>query len=130
MREPRERPRRPMTTRPLIIWGYQMPLSWQDRLDAANDEAQVISVVRDFVAQLSPQDISLLPAECRPGKFSDAEDVASYGFALMRSDCSSSDAVSALLHRLAAFVSSACVRLAQIAGSSSHAAADDAHQSA
>lgn len=104
-----------------------MPLTWQDRIDAANDEAEVVGVVRDFLAQLSPQDISRLPAECRPGKMVDGEDVTSYGFTLMRRACSSSDPTSVTIHRLVALVSNACVRLAQIARRS-HAVASDAHQ--
>lgn len=106
-----------------------MPLSWQDRLDAANDEAGVVGVVRDFLAQLSPQDLSRLPPECRPGKVVDAEDVTSYGLALMRDACSSSDPTSAMIHRLVAFVASASVRLAQIA-KRSHADAGDARETA
>lgn len=118
-----------MTTRRFPTWGYQMPMSWQDRLDAANSEGDVASVVRDFLAQLSPQDISRLPPDCRPGKFVDAEDVTAYGFTLMRSACAASDPTSAMIHRIVAFVTNACVRLAQIARRS-HADAGDAHQSA
>jgi hypothetical protein len=109
-------------------WGYQMPLSWQDRIEAADDEAEVVGVVRDFLAQISPQEFSRLPKECWPGKLVDAEDVTSYGFTLMRQACSSSDPTSDMVHRLVAFISNACIRLAQITGRS-HAHAGEAHQS-
>lgn len=113
-----------MSPRAFPTWGYQMPLTWQDRLDAANDEGEVVSVVRDFLAQLSPQDLCRLPLDCRPGKLVDGEDVTSYGFALMRSACGSSDPTSVMIHRLVAFVTDACVRLAQIARRSHEDAAD------
>jgi hypothetical protein len=91
-----------------------MPLSWQDRIEAASDEAEVVAVVRDFLAQIPPQDFSHLPRECWPGKLIDAEDVTSYGFTLMRQACSSSDATSDMVYRLVAFISNAGIRLAQI----------------
>jgi len=80
-----------MITRLFPNWGYQLPMTWQDRLNLAKSEAEVVSVVRDFAAQLSPQDISRLPPECRPPKFMDAEDVTSYSVTLMRRACASSD---------------------------------------
>jgi hypothetical protein len=95
-----------------------MPLSWQGRIEAANDEAEVVGVVRDFLAQISPRDLARLPAECWPGKMVDGNDVTAYGLTLMRQACSSSDATSDMVHRLVTFLSSAGVRLAQIAGRS------------
>jgi len=48
-------------------------ISWQVRLDAARTEAEVVDVVRDFMATISPYDIARLPERSRPRKIVDDE---------------------------------------------------------
>jgi hypothetical protein len=91
-----------------------MPLSWQDRLDSAATESEVISIARDFIAQFTPQEIERLPKACRPGKFFEANDVTSHAFALIRYECGKQDEAAAVLRRLASFFSNASIRLSQI----------------
>jgi len=91
-----------------------VPMTWQDRLTAATSESDVVGVVRDYAATLSPGDISRLPEPCRPGKFFDANDVTSYAFALVRHDCTDGVATARLVRKLSAFFSNASIRLAQI----------------
>ena len=96
-----------------------MPLSWQDRLDSAATEGEVISIARDFIAQFSPQEIDGLPKICRPGKFFEADDVTAYAFALVRHNCDKEDETASLVRRLASFFSNASNRLTQILARSS-----------
>ena len=49
-----------------------MPITWQDRLNSAASEAEVVATARDFIAQFAPDEIHALPEPCRPGKFFDA----------------------------------------------------------
>lgn len=91
-------------------------LTWRDRLAMAGTEADVVDVVRDYVAQLEHFEISQLPEERRPGRFHDGFDVMEYAFALARNSCqdSSDAAAQELVFRLAAFFSRASFRLSQV----------------
>jgi hypothetical protein len=106
-----------------------MPLSWQDRLNAASSESEVLGVARDFIAQFSPQEIQLLPEVCRPRKFVDSDDIASYAFTLVRHNCESDERTSLLVHKLVAFFANASTRLSQVLDRP-HASEDDTRQSA
>jgi hypothetical protein len=91
-----------------------MTFSWQDRLEDVSSEGGVVEIVRDFLAIFTPEEMALLPGDCRPGKFFDANDVTSYAFSLMRQDTGSDPETAALIHKLAAFFSNASIRLSQI----------------
>ena len=91
-----------------------MPRNWQERLNTATTEGEVVAVVRDYVGGLSPGDIERLPEPCRPRKFDDADDVASFALALVRHDCMTDGAATRLVLRLSDFLGKATVRLAQI----------------
>ena len=59
-------------------------LTWADLLALSNTTEELLGVVRDFLASWSPQEINALPPSCRPpGKFTLAEDVVLYTFALV-----------------------------------------------
>ena len=60
---------------------------------------------------LEPEEIASLPESCRPGRFVDAEDVGNYALQLARAQC---DSGVALVNKLAAFMTNASLRLAQI----------------
>lgn len=98
-----------MSIHPLHPEGQ--PLSWQDRLDAAVSEAEVLAIVREFLATVTPYEIARLPEKLRPEKVGDANDVTSYAFELVRGDFDDGERV---LHRLAHFFSRASIRLSQI----------------
>jgi hypothetical protein len=91
-----------------------MPLSWQDKLDGATTEGEVVAIAKDFVAQFSPREIESLPPVCRPGKFFDANDVNAFAFALMRHECGDDREVAELVHKMAGFFANASTRLSQI----------------
>lgn len=88
--------------------------SWQDRLEAAESEAEVVQVARDYMATLDPAQVALLPISCRPRKLITANDVSSYAFDLVRYECDDADDSAPFIHRLAAFFSHASIRLSEI----------------
>lgn len=88
-------------------------LSWQGRLDLADNEAEVVEVARDYLASLDPFEIDAMPEHCKPRKLFVAADIASYGFDLARCHCAQPDAAG-VVHRTAAFFLHANSRLAAI----------------
>ncbi len=119
-----------MTSHPFRSRTQAPPtVTWQVRLNGATTEGEVVGIVRDFVTQFDPAELARLPAECRPRKFVDADDVTNYAFTLVQ-HCTGGDTQSAVLvEKLAAFVSHATIRLARIL-SFAEASGDDSHQSA
>jgi hypothetical protein len=87
-------------------------LGWQGQLDHADRPESVLAVARDYLAQVSPEEIAQLPQECRPQRLVDADDVAEYALQLARRQASP-DAPE-ILHKLAAFFTDASTRLSQI----------------
>jgi hypothetical protein len=53
-------------------------------LDDAETEREVVEIVRDSLAQLTADDLTSLPAECRPGRIRDHHDIAEYALRLGR----------------------------------------------
>jgi hypothetical protein len=91
-----------------------MPRGWQDLLDAARTEYDVVAIARDFMAGFDPQEVNRLPQPCRPGKFFEASDVSDFAFAVMQHSCGEDRETAQLVGRLATFFSSASDRLSQI----------------
>lgn len=90
------------------------PATWRSRIEAAASDQEVVSVVKDYLAQLDRFEIVLLPEECRPGKFFTAEDVMAYAFTLAQHHCKNDPDLGDLVLRLAAFFSQAAYRLTQV----------------
>ena len=110
------------------------PLTWQERLDDAATEAEVVDVARDYLATLTHQEFTHLPDALRPRKIVDANDVTTYAFELVRYECHD-DGAQRLVQRLAHVMSQASIRLSQImvterAKSGPHRRADDDQRSA
>jgi hypothetical protein len=89
------------------------PLTWQERFDRASTEAEVVDVVRDYVATLTPEEYGSLPAALRPGKIVDANDITTYAFDLVREECHD-EGIQHMVQRLAHVMSRASIRLSQI----------------
>ena len=87
-------------------------LNWQGRLDASASEAEVVTAVRDYVSELEHEELAQLPADCRPGKFLDANDVTSFAFHLVRRRQVEDE--SGPLTKLASFFSAASQRLSKL----------------
>ena len=88
-------------------------ISWQDRLDLAATEPEVVEVARDYLASLDPFEIAQLTERCRPRKLFDASDIASYAFDLAR-EHTEEPPPSGLVHRMAALFVHANIRLSRI----------------
>lgn len=102
---------REMTIHPLHPHGH--PLTWQERLDQALTEDEVVSVAREYLATVTPQEVARMPVAVRPGKLVDANDVTTYAFDLVRAECDDAMGTSAL-QRLAHIMSRASIRLSEI----------------
>jgi len=48
---------------------------WQVQIDEAATVRDVVAEVQDFIAGLTPSDISHLPDDCRPGRIRDQGDI-------------------------------------------------------
>lgn len=115
------------------LFNQSTPLAfttWQDKLREAEDERAVVSLARDFVSRLDSAEFTRLPLECRPGKFMDANDITGYAFTLVRQECGNESETAALVHKLAAFFSSASIRLSEIMAHTNASSSDDSRQSA
>ena len=104
-----------MSTSPFRPEGIPsaIPLSWEQRLDVSDSEAEVIELAREYVAQLENWEIAALPAVIRPQKLVDALDVTTYAFDLVRYECDD-EACARLVHKLAAFFSRCSMRLSEL----------------
>ena len=89
------------------------PLTWQERLDDATTEFDVIGVARDYLATLTHEELMSLPEHLRPGKIVDANDITTYAFELVRHECHDAGA-HRLVERLAHVMSRSSIRLSQI----------------
>ena len=95
------------------IHPHGHPLTWQERLDDAITEEDVVSVAREYMATITPQEIARMPSGVRPGKLVDANDVTTYAFELVRAECDDPEG-SGALQRLAHIMSRASIRLSEI----------------
>ena len=89
------------------------PLTWQERLDCATTEHEVLDVVRDYVATVSPEEFASLPPALRPGKIVDANDVTTYAFDLVREECHD-EGMQHIVQRMGHILSRASIRLSEI----------------
>ena len=105
-----------------------MTVSWHGRLSSAASEAEVLDVVRDFMATVSSYDIARLPEPCRPRKMVDASDITNYAFVIVRHHCDDGEGTARVAHKLASFFSSASIRLSQLLAAPDRV--DDSRQSA
>ncbi len=87
-----------------------------DKLRQASSEDEVIEVVRDYVSDWLPEELARLPADCRPRKVRDGEDLNLWAVSLARA-CVSFDIDPShlgLVEEMDAFVGHSCRRLAEI----------------
>jgi len=87
-----------------------------DRFRDAASEAEVVELVREYMSDWLPEELGSLPAECRPGKLRDSEDLNDLAVNLARA-CVSFDVEPERLRAIEemdAFVGQACRRIAEI----------------
>lgn len=49
--------------------------TWFAQIDRARSVPETVSVARDYLASLTPEELAMLPPECRPGRIRDAKDI-------------------------------------------------------
>jgi hypothetical protein len=96
--------------------SHGLPAIWATVLAEAHAESQVVSVVRDFVASITPEELAHLPAGVRPGRFVDAVDVNDFALvvALHNLAPNSNEPEPGLQVRIGTFFAAASHRLAQL----------------
>lgn len=93
---------------------FQGAVAWRGRLERTHDTAELIRVVKDYLAEVSPEEIRCLPEACWPGRFVDAEDVARYAVELARAQLRPGQDASPLLDKLTQFFAAASARASQL----------------
>ncbi len=88
---------------------------WQQRLNAAISEREVLSIVREYVATLSEGDIARLPEPCQPHRFECGEDIKAFTLALSRHHCFGDGATARLISKIFEVVAHAETRLLEMA---------------
>jgi hypothetical protein len=87
-----------------------------ERLRSVTSENDVVGLVREYMSDWLPEEIGRLPADCRPGKLRDAEDLSMLAYNLTQA-CVSFDLNPrdlAFVEEMDAFVSHACRRVAEV----------------
>jgi hypothetical protein len=72
------------TTRPNPDASLPLAPEWYERIASARTPHDLVMVTRAFLDGWSPVDLAKLPAEARPGRIGDAEDIASVAYDLAR----------------------------------------------
>ena len=93
-----------------------LPPDWRSVIHSAATEEELVGITRDYLACWSPEEISRLPAECRPGRVRDGDDIAQWAFELTSRHLSRSVPAEdhALLLKMMLFVNEAAERLARL----------------
>ena len=94
--------------------------TWQERIEEAGTEPEVVAVARDYLARLSQDEYAELPLALRPRKIVDANDIAAYALDLARHEAEDPDEMN-LVQRLAQLMSLATVRASELAASGGRA---------
>ena len=89
---------------------------WRNLIRSSSQEEDVLELVRDHMARWSPEEIAMLPVDCRPPRIRDAEDISRWAFDLASTHCARSSAGDddTLLERMLEFVTQAALRLSEL----------------
>lgn len=90
-----------------------MRLVTPEKLLHAHTEEEVVHLVRSFLAEWRPEELSEIPAACRPGKVRDAEDIGDLAYELTRARIAASGPQH-LLKEMEVFFAQACTRLSEL----------------
>jgi len=105
-----------------------MMTTWFAQIDRARSVAETLSVARDYVATITPEELALLPPECRPGRIRDEKDVEDLHGTLVdvyRASRATGEALE-VLQRLTSFFVRVAIRLSELeTGSQATSGAQD-----
>jgi hypothetical protein len=90
------------------------PNGWEQALDRARSEHDIIALVREYVASLDYHEISAILPDLRPGKFFAARDIAGYALKLTRHFADDTSPPLAAVHRFVGFFLHAHFRLSEV----------------
>ena len=96
------------------------PISHEKLLLAASEE-EVVALVRLFLSGWHPEELSEIPASCRPGKVRDAEDVGDLAYELTRARIAA-NGEQRRLAEMETFFARACTRLSELEAAESRQA--------
>jgi hypothetical protein len=102
--------------------------SWIGQIESANSIADVVAIVRDYIALWSPGEIGTLPAAARPGRVRDESDITDLHERLVeayRATRATGDSL-ATLQRLTGFMARASIRIAELGGPAREKLEDEA----
>jgi len=91
--------------------------TWITRLREAAAPDQVIGIVNDYVASLPSSVLESIPAHCRPGPVTNADEIAEHAYRLVREQCGD-DLASEETDALASIFALASQRIPEIAADS------------
>jgi hypothetical protein len=60
---------------------------WHKQLDAAASPGDVVEILQDYAASLTPAQLGSLPERCRPGRLKDEDDIGYWTFLLAQHQC-------------------------------------------
>ena len=93
---------------------HGLPECWATRLAHATSEHDAVAAARDFLSELTFEEIKRLPDICRPFRLVDGQDITWYAMTLLRHQFDAGNKEHGLETRLTTFFSEASVRLAQV----------------
>jgi hypothetical protein len=84
-----------------------------DEILHATTEEGVVELVRTYLGSWHPEELSQIPAPCRPGKVRDAEDVGDCAYELTRARIAA-NGPQPLLVEMETFFAQACAKLSEL----------------
>ena len=93
---------------------YLTGSSWQERLDAAREGAEVADAARDFIALFTPYELAAIPEHCRPPANVHQDEIPAIAYNLVLCESTVEGEAVELIHKLARFFSHAATRLGQV----------------
>ena len=87
---------------------------WLSQIENARSTRDLIGVLRDFLASLTPEQMAELPAACRPEGISTAAEIQEWAVTLAREDLKSANFPGGALHLAAAVFAAAGGKLPKL----------------
>jgi hypothetical protein len=94
-----------------------MMTTWFAQIDRARSVPEALSVARDYIATITPEELALLPPECRPGRIRDEKDIEDLHGTLVdvyRASRATGEELE-VLQRLTSFYVRLAIRLSELA---------------
>jgi hypothetical protein len=64
---------------------------WHRQLDQARHPSEVVAILQDYLASLTPRDLASLHEKCRPTRLKSEDDIAYWTFVLAQYQCRPAD---------------------------------------